>query len=713
MTLSLSLISLVPVIFVFWWQKNRRLAPLPPGPQRLPIVGNLFNAPKDFAWKTYLEWSQKYGSNILYLNVFGARVVVLNSQEMASELLTKRSSIYSSRPYSYMASRLLDCDWMLACLPYNDSWRVSRRLLAKYFSRSSKGSRTSVAGFTDFEWQRPHVVKYTHYFLRSLLQDPDSFMDHTFQLAASVAISSSYGLDISTGKDQNLALAKAATDALKSALSPGRFWVDTLPILRLAPEWVEFKRLAREWKEDLKRFLVVPFSRAKQNLAYQPDNKQLPSVVSQELRSSENVDHRVLQGACATVFVGAASTTSAALNVFLLVLTSFPEAQKRAQSELDSLLQKRSQKLPTHADFKELPYCTALVYEALRKAIPPAQLKGWSLKSELQGYRIPNGTVVIANVWAMMRDPSIFPDPSEFRPERFLNNVGTLDELEVKKIDPIFGFGRRVCVGRSLALSILAHALCCILTVFDIQKKLDDQGEPIEPRIEFDSCVTSMAVEQFSLAVYELLLLDHAYLEHFVINSMYCWTCVEWYYISDYSLIILDPLDELHQHSFILTAMFFRSLFVIALAAAFFCVGAQAAVTSGLYYIRSKAASTGGYVTYSGFGQNVVLSDQQTPAAHLYIKVFSGNSAGVWTSDKLYSIGKRGSALRLSWTNATSPGSWNFNLIPGADNSYLIVDSITAQQDPFKALIWTATKDRSRNVRNDRTGFSSIEYSPA
>lgn len=85
------------------------------------------------------------------------------------------------RPCSYMASSLIECDWILACLPYNDAWRVSRRLLAKYFSRSSTGSRTSVVGFTDFEWQRPHVVKYTRYFLRNLLQKPDSFMEHTFR----------------------------------------------------------------------------------------------------------------------------------------------------------------------------------------------------------------------------------------------------------------------------------------------------------------------------------------------------------------------------------------------------------------------------------------------------------------------------------------------------------------------------------------------------
>lgn len=219
----------------------------------------------------------------------------------------------------------------------------------------------------------------------------------------------------------------------------------------------------------------------------------MPSIVSQELKKINPMDQRLLQEASAAVFVGTTGTTSAVLNVFFLAMTSYPDAQKRAQAELDSLLKKTGQQLPTHADLQHLPYCMAVVYEVLRwQVVGPIGLPHLSTAEDVyKGYRIPKGSVIIANIWAMMRDPVEFEDPSQFRPERFLNADGRLDVVEVKKIDPIFGFGRRACVGRSLALSILSYAVCCVLAVFDVQKKLDDQGEAIEPRIEFDSCITS------------------------------------------------------------------------------------------------------------------------------------------------------------------------------------------------------------------------------
>ena len=87
--------------------------PYPPGPRPLPIVGNLFDIPKQFSWLAYTQLSKKYGTisssvelffltrtvgNILSLHTFGQVIVILNTVKAVKDLLEKRGDIYPDRP---------------------------------------------------------------------------------------------------------------------------------------------------------------------------------------------------------------------------------------------------------------------------------------------------------------------------------------------------------------------------------------------------------------------------------------------------------------------------------------------------------------------------------------------------------------------------------------------------------------------------------------
>jgi hypothetical protein len=77
-------------------RRTGRTLPYPPGPKPLPLLGNLFDLPSGKDWLTYRAWNDLYG-DVVSLNVLGRRIVILGSMAAATDLLDKRSAVYSSR----------------------------------------------------------------------------------------------------------------------------------------------------------------------------------------------------------------------------------------------------------------------------------------------------------------------------------------------------------------------------------------------------------------------------------------------------------------------------------------------------------------------------------------------------------------------------------------------------------------------------------------
>jgi hypothetical protein len=82
-------------------QRTRQTLPFPPGPKPLPLIGNLLNMPKEKEWLTYRAWNEQYGE-IVSIDVFGQKIVVLGSAAVVHDLLERRSSMYSDRPITPM-----------------------------------------------------------------------------------------------------------------------------------------------------------------------------------------------------------------------------------------------------------------------------------------------------------------------------------------------------------------------------------------------------------------------------------------------------------------------------------------------------------------------------------------------------------------------------------------------------------------------------------
>lgn len=97
MALALLLIALIVVFVVRVIRQQRYAAKLPPGPRRLPIIGNLHQASSCAVWVKFQQWVERYGP-LVSLDFGGTTVILIGNYETARDLLDKRANIYSSRP---------------------------------------------------------------------------------------------------------------------------------------------------------------------------------------------------------------------------------------------------------------------------------------------------------------------------------------------------------------------------------------------------------------------------------------------------------------------------------------------------------------------------------------------------------------------------------------------------------------------------------------
>ena len=86
---------------------------------------------------------------------------------------------------------------------------------------------------------------------------------------------------------------------------------------------------------------------------------------------------------------------------------------------------------------------------------------------------------------AILHDEAHFPDPEAYKPERFLAEDRSLDPSVRDPTVAAFGFGRRICPGRFLALDSMWLTIARVLAVFEINKALDADGNEITPDGEY------------------------------------------------------------------------------------------------------------------------------------------------------------------------------------------------------------------------------------
>ncbi|THH18678.1 hypothetical protein EW146_g2331, partial [Bondarzewia mesenterica] len=154
---------------------------------------------------------------------------------------------------------------------------------------------------------------------------------------------------------------------------------------------------------------------------------------------------------------------------------------------------RRPGRLPDFSDRDQLPYVSNIIWECLRwnPVVPLGVPHATTQDDVYEGYWIPKGTTIIPNIWAMFHDETKYPDAFAFKPERFEDGKKNMELGNNDLPHVVFGFGRRVCPGRWLALDSLWITIASVLSVYTVSKPKDANGAEIEPEIEFTSVAVS------------------------------------------------------------------------------------------------------------------------------------------------------------------------------------------------------------------------------
>lgn len=163
--------------------------------------------------------------------------------------------------------------------------------------------------------------------------------------------------------------------------------------------------------------------------------------------------------------VGGSDTTSNTVEFALTEMMNKPEVLKKVQQELESVIGKDN--IVEESDIGKLPYVYAVMKETLRlhPALPLLVPHCPSQTSIVAGYTVPEGSRVFVNVWAIHRDPSIWENPLEFCPERFLEGKWDYSGNDLNYFP--FGSGRRICAGIAMGERMFMYSLASLVHSFD------------------------------------------------------------------------------------------------------------------------------------------------------------------------------------------------------------------------------------------------------
>jgi cytochrome P450 len=459
---------------------KRRKGALPPGPKGEPFIGHLRIIPTSHPEYQFTKWGKQFQSDVLYFNVLGRPIVVLNSAGACHDLLDKRGTNYSDRP-RFVLFEVMGWGITLTFLKWGPTFKLHRKLMQSSFTQSA------------CKPYRPIQEQEARLAAREILESPLDWESLLRKYSTAVILRIGFGLGVSQKDNPYVKMALDAEEATGKGGVPAASIVDFFPILKHVPSWLyklDLLEHAKTSKAYIQKLHDAPWE------ATEPDIRSGKTVLPSFMRThlERYIDNEAqgkpneatiadIKGAAGAIAIAGGNTTWSTLMVCILNLVLHPEVQRKAQAELDAVVEQ--DRLPTFNDRPNLPYIENLIQETTRWApLSPLGVPHATIDDDYyNGMFIPGGAVVFANAYAMTHDERVYSNPDVFDPDRYVSK-GEGGKGEPYPEGP-FGFGRRICPGQFVATAGVYIMITTLLSTMNLRSPVGADGNEVMPTVAF------------------------------------------------------------------------------------------------------------------------------------------------------------------------------------------------------------------------------------
>nr|UXF47970.1 cytochrome P450 CYP71-1b [Euphorbia poissonii] len=461
-SLEWGITSIITFFFVvLTWKKvlSKNSPNLPPGPPKLPLIGNIHQLTGGLSHHRMRDLSTKYGP-VMLLQLGELTNVIISSREAAEKVLKTHDVVFAQRPQMIVAKSVTYDYTDITFSPYGDYWRQLRKITMMEL--------LGVKRVLSFRSIREEETEKLVGLISST--KPGSAINFSKMITSSTYCITSRAACGKIWDGENVFI--SSLEKIMYEVGEGISIADAYPSMKWLRLFSGIRiRVDRLQKNIDKIFesIIKEHREARKGGKKEQDQIDLVDVLL-NLQESGTLDipltDTTIKAVIMDMFVAGVDTSAATTEWAMSELMKNPEVMKKAQAEIRQKFGEKGR--IEEADLQELEYMKLVVKETFRlhPSVPLLVPRECRESCVINGYDIPVKTKIMVNAWAMGRDPKYWGEDAEkFKPERF---EGSRVDYKGHNFEYLpFGSGRRSCPGMVFGVANVEIAIAKLLFHFD------------------------------------------------------------------------------------------------------------------------------------------------------------------------------------------------------------------------------------------------------